>query len=386
MKKILIVNSNCKIGGIQKAMVDMLKKLHNHYDITLLLLYKAGPLLEEIPADVKVIETKSDFKYIGRAQSDCRSPFEKLMRAGYGFITKKIGKKYAVQLMKTTLKRDALEAFDLAISYFHMESYGNFYGGVADYVCGLKNAKKKICYIHCDYADSGARSPYSDRLYAMYDGIICVSESTKARFVQALPQLKDCTYAMYNAIDQEAILAKAKNGSMEYDKDYINVVSVARLSPEKGISRLINVIGQLKNKKIRYYVVGGGRERAALEQMIAEQHLEDQIFLLGEDANPYRYMLHADLLAVPSFNEAAPVVFQEAIALGLPVLTTRTMSADEMIGDTYGFVVDNSEEALLEKLREILNNPDVLKHKKAEKKDEEKSFADAFADIISKVE
>ena len=47
MKRILIVNNNMHIGGVQKALLNLLQTLHADYDITLLLFYRGGALLNE---------------------------------------------------------------------------------------------------------------------------------------------------------------------------------------------------------------------------------------------------------------------------------------------------------------------------------------------------
>ena len=86
--------------------------------------------------------------------------------------------------------------------------------------------------------------------------------------------------------------------------------------------------------------------------------------LCGEASNPYRYMANADLLVVPSYHEAAPVVFQEARVLNLPVLTTRTASADEMVGTFWGFVAENEDEAFAATLRRLLSQPELLHEKR----------------------
>ena len=49
MKRILIVNNNMHIGGVQKALLNLLQTLHADYDITLLLFYRGGALLNEVP-------------------------------------------------------------------------------------------------------------------------------------------------------------------------------------------------------------------------------------------------------------------------------------------------------------------------------------------------
>ena len=69
--------------------------------------------------------------------------------------------------------------------------------------------------------------------------------------------------------------------------------------------------------------------------------MEEQVFFLGEQKNPYRYMLNADYLLVPSLHEAAPMVFDEANIIGLPIISTNTTSAHEMVADNGGIVCES---------------------------------------------
>lgn len=347
-KKLLIVNNNMHVGGVQKALISLLKVLHPAYDITLLLFYKDGPLLKEIPDGIKVIETTSHFRYIGMSQRDCMRFSDKIIRGLYAGLARILGVKHSLRLLERSVSRDKkrLEEYDAAISYLHNCSKRVFYGGTANYVLKLKNCGKRICYIHCDYRESGTSNEYNNAIYSQFDAISCVSESVKNQFLSIIPAMREKTYAMLNPVDDADIQKLSKLEPFEYDSNYINLLTVARLAREKGIERFVRVLAKVHSKKLRYYVIGEGASRKNLERMIQEYGLSDQVFLLGEDINPYRYMIGADFLVVPSFHEAAPVVFQEANVLGLPVLATRTLSADEMIGNNHGLVIENSEEAM----------------------------------------
>lgn len=70
MKRILIVNNNMHIGGVQKALLNLLQTLHADYDITLLLFYRGGALLNEVPSDVRVCAADGAFRYFGMTKND----------------------------------------------------------------------------------------------------------------------------------------------------------------------------------------------------------------------------------------------------------------------------------------------------------------------------
>ena len=363
-KKILIVNNNMKIGGVQKALLEVLKELHTRYDVTLLLFKKTGALLNEIPEDVSVLESGSHFRYLGFSQGECRTVRDKLTRGLYAVVSKTLGIGAAVRIMGMTVRHECSEPYDTAVSFLHVGGFKLCYGGVAEYVLNHVTAAKKVCYIHCDYLNSGTDSPYSEKLYPRFDQIICVSESVRKQFIKVLPELEEKTITVPNPVDVREIRALSTRQPVFYEPGFLNLLTVARLAGEKGIARVIRALAQIKNSALRYYVVGDGRDRPELETMIRENGLEDSVFLVGEDKNPYRYMSGADLLVVPSYNEAAPVVFQEALVLGLPILSTRTLSAEEMIPPACGFVVDNTDEAICQALGQISQDFGCVREKK----------------------
>lgn len=360
------MDCNAKIGGIQKALIALLKQIQDVYDVTLLFFNKEGPLLQEIPKNVRILTTASDFHYMGMSQGDCKCLSDKLRRGTYAWLSKMFGRKFAVMLAALSLHRDHQEEYDAAISYTHIFGAKSFFGGSAEYVLRAAKAKKKLCYIHCDYQNAGTRCAYSDALYAKFDEIICVSRSTRERFIEVLPQLREKTYAIWNSVDESQIVEMANQDTIEYDPNYVNLLSVARLTHEKGIARMVRILSKLDTTHVRYYVVGDGMERTGIEALIDELGLGKTVNLCGEDVNPYRYMLNADLLIVPSYHEAAPVVFQEACVLHLPILTTRTLSADEMVGTAGGFVTENNDRALESILRDLLEHPEKLQSKRQE--------------------
>jgi glycosyltransferase involved in cell wall biosynthesis len=78
-------------------------------------------------------------------------------------------------------------------------------------------------------------------------------------------------------------------------------------------------------------------------------------------------MKNADLFLLPSFHEAAPMVVDEARCLGLPVLSTETTSARDMIVNTHsGWVCKNNQGAISDALFGLLNQKEVVYGKKQE--------------------
>ena len=76
MKKILIVNNNLDMGGIQKSLINLLTELNGKYDITLLLFSKSGALLQDLPKNVKVITPNGCYRMLGLTKNELKKyPF-----------------------------------------------------------------------------------------------------------------------------------------------------------------------------------------------------------------------------------------------------------------------------------------------------------------------
>ena len=265
------------------------------------------------------------------------------------------------------LGQKKLRGFDVAISYLHDGGDKVFYGGCNDFVLRHTDAKKKITFLHCDFALSGADTKKNAARYKKFDCIAACSQGCADAFTGKLPELKKKTVVVSNCQDYNSIWRKASKEDVELPKDRVNVLTVARFGKEKGVDRGVEAFVPIarSGQKFHYYIIGDGICRPVIEQAVVEGGLQEQVSLLGEMKDPYGYMQAADLLLIPSVSEAAPLVIGEAACLGLPVLSTCTSSAVEMIEDTgYGWVCDNDVAAMTEALQHLLDDPHLLLEKK----------------------
>ena len=115
MKKILFVNNNMKVGGVQKSLYNLLWALQGKYDITLLLFSKTGAYVDQLPPAVKVITCDSWFRLLGISQGECKG-FDKLMRGGLVLLCRLFGRKTAMRLVLASQKM-LPDTYDCAISF-----------------------------------------------------------------------------------------------------------------------------------------------------------------------------------------------------------------------------------------------------------------------------
>lgn len=365
MKHILFVNNNMHIGGVQKALLNLLWEMHTEYEITLLLFYPGGEYMASLPADVHVITASAALRFWGMSRSDAVTPQDRLGRAFWAGLTRLLGRRTAFDLLRP-LQRN-LSGFDAAISFLHSGPTHTFYGGCNEFVLHCVQAPKKITFLHCDYARIQAACAYNQQLYHRFDAIAACSNGCRTAFLQLFPELKEKTLVVPNCQNYTAIRRAAQDMPVQLESTRLNVLTVARLGREKGVLRAIRAIAALGPAAagLRYYIIGNGIEYPEAERLIAALALSDTVELLGEQSEPYGYMQATDLLLIPSVSEAAPMVIGEAACLGTPILTTETSSAREMVEATgFGWVCENSVDGIRKGLLLLLSRPDMLQEKR----------------------
>lgn len=359
MKNIIFVINNLSTGGVQESLLSLIRAIHHQYNVTLVSFCSVGA--NTLPADVKLIVPHSPFRYFGVAQWELKNkPLQCAVRSAWAVLTRLFGRSFTIQLMLPFQKK--LGDYDCAISYLHEAPQKSFYGGCNEFVLKKIKAKKKVTWLHCDFELCGANSKASEKIYQQFDEIVACSEGTKRAFLRCMPQLEDKCVAIRNCNDYENIRRLAGDG-IPYDKSEFNIVTVARLSAEKGIERALEAVKRCMKSgyKLHYYIVGSGDQAEHLKELTGDYGLENAVTFYGNQSNPYPYMKNADLFLLPSYHEAAPMVFDEAACLGVPVLATETTSTDEMITESgSGFVCKNSQDGVADGLMKVLKNPDSL--------------------------
>ena len=126
---------------------------------------------------------------------------------------------------------------------------------------------------------------------------------------------------------------------------------------------------------------GDGPDHTEIEKRIAESGLKNDIILLGSLKNPYPYFKYSDVVLVPSYNEAAPMVFDEARMFGTLIFTTETASAKEMVSDTHsGIVCKNTDEDIEIELNRLIWN--FVPHKNKVEYCDNRLAVSEFDDLI----
>ena len=120
------------------------------------------------------------------------------------------------------------------------------------------------------------------------------------------------------------------------------VLAVGSLSVQKDFPTLIQAFAQVRQARpARLLILGEGTERPALEALIRQLDLEQDVSLAGFVTNPYAYMAQASLFVLSSRWEGLPGVLIEALCCGTPVISTDCPSGPREIlrKEEYGQLV-----------------------------------------------
>lgn len=361
MKELLIVNNNMKVGGVQKSLCNLLWSLDpTEYHVTLLLFSKTGAYLDELPPTIDVVEETGPFRLFGKSQKEYTG-MDAVKRTSLALICRFFGRDAAVRMMR---KRQPIRGhYDCAVSFLNNGPKELLYGGAQDYVLYCTEADRKVLFLHSDYDRSGSHYPQNDRAVAQFDMIAACSEGCRRAFVAALPEQADHCVAVRNCHRYDAIRALAEEAAAEYSRDAIHAVTVARMTPRKGIDRAIRSVATARaaGHPLVLHIVGDGPMRGSLEQLAEELNVSQWVIFHGEMSNPYPYIKSADFMLLTSYHEAAPMVIEEARCLGVPILSTEIISTKEMVTEAQaGWVCDNDQAAIDEMLCAVLADRDGL--------------------------
>lgn len=369
MKNLKVLLSLCdfEIGGIQISSINFMNCILNNFknvDLDVFILAKNGPLLNKAPKSIKIIEACKELKPFGVSQGKAKKYGLKFWfkRTLIAVKCKVFGNKSVFS--KCLKKQDNVGDYDLAIAFAPSSGTHSMSCGRSEIVLQKVRAKKKVVFFHNDILLSGLNEEYCISQLKQFDKIYCVSKSCADNMKTILPEMSAKIDYMYNFQNDKNIVESSKMFRVDYPKSF-NIVSVSRISEEKAHIRSLRIFKRLHEEGyvFNWNIVGDGKNKKDIEEYIKKNNMQSYVFLYGNQNNPYPFMKSADLFYLGSYHEAAPMVFAESMLLGVPVLSTNTSSAKELIGD-YGFVCDNEEIGIYNAIKEILENKELVNTKK----------------------
>jgi glycosyltransferase involved in cell wall biosynthesis len=195
------------------------------------------------------------------------------------------------------------------------------------------------------------------------DAIIAISSGMADALAKTARLPRNSIRVIHNPVVRDALFemaaqdAKPTNigGGLQF------VLSVGRLSPNKGFADLIEAFSLVQSERnLNLVILGEGGDRANLEKQVRDLGLENRVFLPGAVENPFAWMAKAKLFVLASYFEGLSNVLVEAMACGCPVVSTDCLTGPrEILQDgRYGSLVAMRDpHALASAMQETLDNP-----------------------------
>lgn len=339
MKKILFVLTNMNIGGTEKSLLNLLDTMSpEEYEVTVLLLEKTGGFLEYLPYWCRV-EAISGYESM---KKEIMEPPLKVVKEYLkkGKVTRAVSLAFLHLVFKCTDDRTLyyryiLKNSNLSGTYDIAIAYAGPFDFITVYVLNCVKASEKIQWIHFDVSKFHFNTKMCRRLYPKFDHIHVVSEEARKALVAKVPTIEPKTRTVLNVVSEKQCRRMADMGH-GFDDGYtggIRIVTVGRLSKEKGQDIIPEVAACLKNRGIafRWYLVGDGKLRPEIERKCAEYGVSEEIVFLGTTPNPYPYLKQADLYVQTSVHEGFCITLAEAKVFGLPIISTDCAGAHEQL-------------------------------------------------------
>ncbi|MFQ3792177.1 glycosyltransferase [Staphylococcus nepalensis] len=392
-ERLLIYPGGMKPNGITTSIMNLLENVdYDRYDITIYLGFNRNKdvvdNLKSLNENVRVILRK------GPLLATTMEYYRNLLVRNRGIKSKVEEKIYPNELYEREFRKVfGNSEFDVVIDF---SGYAMFWSELLL----ASNAKRKLIYLHSDMKMdmerkvNGVRPHYTNlkgvmSLYPYYDKLVSVSEVTKQENIKKIATRKTINKfnasmntinldRIYNSINEDNDIFM-KNGervivreqdkqitSVPFHKNDYKVMTMGRLSPEKGFDNLIKAFSGIveANPNARLYILGDGPLKHQLNKLIESLNLSEHVFLMGQKRNPFNIMKDCELFVLPSYYEGQSMVLLEALTVGIDILASD-IPANQYVLDygKYGMLSFNDSESLQASIQQFISGetPDYAK-------------------------
>ncbi len=328
--KLMIVIHSLKGGGSERVLLNLLKGLDKKdFSINLVLYERVFDFTLPDDVDVEILDiyaSRNIFKLIA------------------GFILK------TVCLVRSIRKNRPDILFSLISSTNVTVTLAKLLSGVK---CKLVVSEHTHPSVNlCNEIYGGITKYLVKKLYPKADRVIAVSDGIRRDLVKDFHTPETKIDVIYNPVDIEEIkmLSGEKVEHPWFNDPIPLIVTVGRLTRQKGYPYLLRAFSIVReSRNCRLIFIGEGEDRKKLEAMSEELGIKADTDFLGFQQNPFKYMAKASVFVLSSLFEGFGNVIVEAMALGLPVISTDCLSGpSEIIEDKKnGILVPVKDEKAL---------------------------------------
>ena len=196
--------------------------------------------------------------------------------------------------------------------------------------------------------------------------VVCVNSSVTKAACVSLYQRDYTLIPMGIDVERFAEAVASTKLKKQYNLGDFTILCVGRLSEEKGIIYLLQALKTLQasGKAFKALIVGSGPLETDLRRYITDNELTKSVIMTGwvDNSELPAYYKTADIMVGPSLHEAQGLVFLEALAAGLPVITTTAGGTKDFVKNSRnGFLVEpQSPDQIVDKLTTVYNDRSLL--------------------------
>lgn len=356
-KKLLIITAKLIVGGVERALLELLNNIDTEmYSVTLLLTKKGGALEYLIPSYVEVRYLSMDMQAYRRRLLR-QFHWIQLLKTSYYRIATHLVTNYCGNVYHAVKSwPDFTDEFDCVIAYKADDAL------VASLPSKFR-ATHRFLWVHAEFPDQKKFLLWYRRIIKDFSHVICVSNSIKGYVEKFFSNVnKQNISVIHNLFNIDNILSKSNVCNSQIIGLY-SIVTVGRLSPEKGQQMIPATVRLLLDAgyDVYWYLVGDGSLREEIECECVKHNVTDHVILLGTQMNPYPYIKNCDIYVQPSFSEGYCTTTVEAKILQKPIVTTDAPGMREQFtSGENGLIVDAmTPEALFEGIKTLLDHPEL---------------------------
>ena len=321
--KIAIYVSSLKGGGAERVMLYLAKGLlDNNHSVDLLLARYEGDYIKQVPKSINIIPLKKSTRLRGflmtLRHSRFRVKFLSPLRL-HRFFTLLPAVTHYINQHNPDVIISALHNCNLSAALAKSCTKTNVRLIVTEHIA-LSSFIKSVPERQTKLL------PYIQLLYPYANSIVAVSDGVKNDLsdITGIPVEKITT--IYNPVITPNMLEKMSENVEHpwlHSDEFYKLLAVGRLTKQKDYITLVNAVEILKNQiPLKLIILGEGKERESLTNLISEKGLSDTIDLHGFVDNPFAFMVHSDLFVLSSALEGLSMVLLEALAAGCEVVST----------------------------------------------------------------
>lgn len=367
-QSLLFVAHTMNIGGVEKALLGELSSYSlSEYDIHVALLEQKGGLLHKLPSNITLHEISfyKENRHIFNnpplqniKESIRQKKIVLALKLLYAYICYKLTgtQKVLFDIMFKKVPEFRLE-FDKAFAYASPFPFIDYF------VTQKVKAKEKQVWIHYDISKINLDKGIINKLYHNYKHVNIVSLQGKEIFNKIFPQYTTKSRFYPNRINKQEILHLAIEQGNPFIKqlvDTINILTVGRVSKEKGQSMALDALKMLLDDgfNITWHYIGTGNDLENCKKKAMKLGIESNVIFYGALVNPYPYMKYCDLYVQPSNHEGYCITLAEAKLFNIPIIATNFTGAKEQLTcyNPPSIIVDFSPDTLFKGIVNIIKN------------------------------